>query len=62
MRLTTYYPKANPKTIPKLKCTVKRAYLYIAPTKWNAIPLNIRLVINPIVFKIRVKKYLIDRN
>ena len=49
-------------TIPKLKRTAKWAYTYIAPTKWNAIPLNIRLVINPMVFKIRVKKYLIDHN
>ena len=49
-------------TIPKLKRTAKRAYSYIAPTKWNALPLNCRLIINPVAFKIRVKQYLIDRN
>ena len=49
-------------TIPELKRTAKRAYSYIAPTKWNALPLNCRLVINPVAFKIRVKQYLIDRN
>ena len=49
-------------TIPKLKRTAKRAYSYIAPTKWNALPLNFRLITNPVAFKIRVKQYLIDRN
>ena len=49
-------------TIPKLKRTAKRAYSYIAPTKWNALPLNCRLITNPVAFKIRVKQYLIDRN